>query len=96
MSALAIPAVAARGVMLAARNNGFAAADARAATLASVRAYREAMASIAQMGTMDIWYAYLDEDEPMASIQQGLLRATGAGRWAVRAEDRREVTGGRD
>ena len=34
---------------IAGRNNGFAAADARAATLASVRAYREAMASFAQM-----------------------------------------------
>ena len=54
---------------IAARNNGFSPADARAATLASVRAYREAMASFAQMGTMDIWYAYLDEDELRASIR---------------------------
>ena len=54
---------------IAARNNGFAKADTRAATLASVRAYREAMAGFAQMGTMDIWYAYLDEDELMASIR---------------------------
>jgi uncharacterized protein (DUF2252 family) len=59
---------------IAARNNGFAKADTRAATLASVRAYREAMASFAQMGTMDIWYASLDEDELRASI-----RATVAG-----------------
>jgi uncharacterized protein (DUF2252 family) len=59
---------------IAGRNNGFAQADARAATLASVRAYREAMAEFAQMGTMDIWYAHLDEDELMASI-----RATVAG-----------------
>ena len=59
---------------IAGRNNGFSAADARAATLASVRAYREAMASFAQMGTMDIWYACLAEDELMASI-----RATVAG-----------------
>ena len=54
---------------IAARNNGFSPADARAATLASVRAYREAMAEFAQMGTMDIWYAYLDEDELRASIR---------------------------
>jgi uncharacterized protein (DUF2252 family) len=59
---------------IAGRNNGFSPADTRAATLASVRAYREAMASFAQMGTMDIWYAHLDEDELMASI-----RAIGAG-----------------
>ena len=36
---------------IAARNNGFAKADTKAATLRSVAAYREAMASFAQMGT---------------------------------------------
>ena len=59
---------------VAARNNGFAKADARAATLASVRAYREAMAGFAQMPTMDIWYAHLDEDE-----LRGAIRSTVAG-----------------
>ena len=54
---------------IAARNNGFSKADTRAATLASVRAYREAMAAFAQMGTMDIWYAHLDEDELRAAIR---------------------------
>jgi uncharacterized protein (DUF2252 family) len=54
---------------IAARNNGFSQADTRAATLASVRAYREAMAGFAQMGTMDIWYAHLDEDELRAGIR---------------------------
>src|SRR3989440_12780087 len=54
---------------IAARNNGFSKADAQAATLASVRGYRDAMASFAQMGTMDIWYAHLDEDELMAGIR---------------------------
>ena len=54
---------------IAGRNNGFSPADARAATLASVTAYREAMASFAQMPTMDIWYAHLDEDELMSAIR---------------------------
>jgi uncharacterized protein (DUF2252 family) len=54
---------------IAARNNGFSKADTRAATLASVRAYREAMAGFAQMRTMDIWYARLDEDELMTGIR---------------------------
>ena len=54
---------------IAGRNNGFSKADARAATLASVTAYREAMAAFAQMGTMDIWYAHLDEDELMSAIR---------------------------
>ena len=34
-----------------------------------MRAYREAMAEFAQMRTMDIWYAHLDEDELRASIR---------------------------
>jgi uncharacterized protein (DUF2252 family) len=54
---------------IAARNNGFSKADTEAATLASVRAYREAMAEFAQMGTMDIWYAHLAEDELRAGIR---------------------------
>jgi uncharacterized protein (DUF2252 family) len=57
---------------VAGRNNGFAKADTRAATLASVRAYREAMAGFAQMGTMDIWYAHLDEDEVMATLRRSV------------------------
>jgi uncharacterized protein (DUF2252 family) len=54
---------------IAARNNGFAKADTRAATLASVTAYREAMAGFAQMGTMDVWYARLDEDELLTAVR---------------------------
>src|SRR6266700_4943327 len=54
---------------IAARNNGFAKADTRAATLASVRAYREAMAGFAEMPTLEIWYAHLDEDELKAGIR---------------------------
>ena len=38
-----------------ARNNGFSSADTRDVTMASVTAYREAMASFAQMRTMEIW-----------------------------------------
>ncbi len=54
---------------IAARNNGFSKADARAATQASVTAYRESMAAFAQMPTMDIWYAHLDEDELRGAIR---------------------------
>jgi hypothetical protein len=65
-------------------------------TLASVRAYREAMASFAQMGTMDVWYASLDEDELKTSIhnlaagkarqQQTAKRAEEAGKRAKAPE----------
>ena len=54
---------------IAARNNGFSKADTRASTLASVAAYRAAMAEFAQMRTMDIWYAHLTEDELMAAVR---------------------------
>jgi uncharacterized protein (DUF2252 family) len=61
---------------IAARHNGFTKADTRAATLASVRAYREAMASFAAMGTLDIWYAHLDEDELMKGVRSAAKAAT--------------------
>jgi uncharacterized protein (DUF2252 family) len=60
---------------IAARNNGFSKADTRAATVASVTAYREAMATFAQMRTMDIWYAHLDEDELMTGIRTAVVGA---------------------
>ena len=61
---------------IAARNNGFTKADGRAATLASVAAYREAMAAFASMRTMDIWYAHLDEDQLLDAV--GSAAAKGA------------------
>jgi len=76
---------------IAARNNGFSKADVRAATLASVRAYREAMAGFAQMGTMDIWYAHLDEAELRASIRNivaGTARQDKAAKKAEKADQR--------
>ena len=54
---------------IAARNNGFTKADARAATLASVTAYREAMAGFAQMTTMEVWYAHQSADDIMAALR---------------------------
>ena len=38
--------------------------------MASVRAYREAMAEFAQMGTMDLWYAHMSEDDLQASLRR--------------------------
>jgi len=54
---------------IAGRNNGFAKADTEAATRAAVTAYREAMAEFAQMRTMDVWYAHLDEDTLMGAVR---------------------------
>jgi uncharacterized protein (DUF2252 family) len=63
---------------IAARNNGFTAADARAATLTSVTAYREAIAGFAGMGTMDIWYARLSEQDLVNAITVASRSAKGA------------------
>ena len=48
---------------IAARNNGFTPADARAVTIESVKAYRLGMAEFAAMGTLDIWYAHMTEGD---------------------------------
>ncbi len=61
---------------IAGRNNGSSTADTRAATMASVTPYRDAMAGFAQMGNLDIWYAHLSEQEIMKGIR---ALATGAG-----------------
>ena len=62
--------------VVAARDNGFTPAEARAAALASVTAYREAMAGFAGQGTMDIWYASLDEDTIKAAVRDARKTAT--------------------
>jgi uncharacterized protein (DUF2252 family) len=64
---------------IAARNNGFTAADTLAATTASVAAYREAMAEFAGMRTMDVWYARMDEDDVMAAVRGTVAEARKAG-----------------
>jgi uncharacterized protein (DUF2252 family) len=48
---------------IAARNNGMSKAEARVATVVSVRSYREAMAEFASMRTMDVWYASMSADD---------------------------------
>jgi uncharacterized protein (DUF2252 family) len=55
---------------IAARNNGFTKADTRTVTSQAVQAYRESMASFAEMGTLDIWYAHASEDDLNRVIDQ--------------------------
>src|SRR6059058_4500868 len=62
---------------IAARNNGFSKAESRAATMASVTAYREAMAAFAQMRTLEVWYTHLDEDDIMAAVRATIGAAEG-------------------
>jgi hypothetical protein len=70
--------------VIAGRNNGFSKADTRAAALASVAAYREAMAEFALMSTMDVWYAHYDEDR----LQQ-LIKGAVAGAAKVEQKDKK-------
>ena len=66
--------------LIAAQNNGFAKADAKAVTMASVAAYRKAMAEFAQMRTLDIWYAHMDEEQIMAAAEGEGQQAEGRSR----------------
>ena len=75
---------------IAGRNNGFAKADTKAATLASVTAYREAMAGFAAMGTMDIWYAHLDEDQLLQAMRTASKASGKQAKAAKRAEKKAE------
>src|SRR4029453_15536043 len=70
------------------RNNGFSKADTHAATLASVTAYREAMAGFATMGTMEVWYAHLDEDALLKAMR---TTAKAAGKQAKTAKRARKA-----
>jgi uncharacterized protein (DUF2252 family) len=75
---------------IAGRNNGFTRADTQAATLASVAAYREAMAGFAAMGTMDVWYARLDEDQLLKAIRTAAKASGGQAKTAKRAKKKAE------
>jgi uncharacterized protein (DUF2252 family) len=76
----------AASVEIAARNNGFPAADANDAARSSVTAYREAMAGFGDMRTMDIWYSHLGEDDVMRAIRSG---ADEAGKAAKTKKERK-------
>jgi uncharacterized protein (DUF2252 family) len=62
---------------IAARNNGFSKAEARDVTLTSVAAYRTSMAEFAEMSTMDVWYAHLDEEGLQSAIKAAVLAEKG-------------------
>ena len=55
---------------IAARNNGFTPADARAVTVESVKAYRLGMAEFAAMHTLDIWYAHMTERDIQDAMRE--------------------------
>jgi uncharacterized protein (DUF2252 family) len=54
---------------IAGRDVGFSAKDRRAAVLAGVRGYREAMRSFAKMSNLEVWYAHLNMDQILPDIK---------------------------
>ncbi|HKO85849.1 MAG TPA: DUF2252 domain-containing protein [Actinomycetota bacterium] len=76
---------------IAGRNNGFSKADTRAATRASVTAYREAMASFATMGTLEVWYAHLAEDGLLKGIRSAAAEASTSKKGAKAAKRAEKV-----
>src|SRR6185312_16143794 len=68
--------------VIAARDNGFSAADAKAAAGMAIDAYRTAMATFAELGTMDVWYASLDEDTIREAVRSVLGDISKAGKTA--------------
>jgi uncharacterized protein (DUF2252 family) len=54
---------------IAARNNLFSTADARAVTIESVKAYRLGMAEFAAMPTLNIWYAHMSEADIQDAVR---------------------------
>ena len=82
----------AASLTVAARNNGFSPADARGVTMTAVTRYRLAMAEFAQMRTMDIWYAHLDEDEIKLALSRATLEASkGRGKTKADAKQAKKV-----
>jgi uncharacterized protein (DUF2252 family) len=55
-------------MLIAARDNGFSAADQQRIVLDTVAEYRRSMARFAAMHTLDVWYSHTDVDKLMRSM----------------------------
>lgn len=60
--------------ILACRNNGFSEQAAREAVLNCVRSYRERMEEYSTMHVMDVWYANMDVEQMIPTIQDEVAR----------------------
>ena len=61
--------------VLACRNNTFSKERARSASLACVRSYRRRMAEFSEMKVLDIWYAHIDMEDLIPTVQDKEARA---------------------
>ena len=55
--------------VLACRDNGFSEDEARDSALTCVRSYRERMSEYSEMNVMDVWYASMDVEDVISSIE---------------------------
>jgi uncharacterized protein (DUF2252 family) len=65
----------AASLAIGARDRGFTASEREVAVLASVSAYRTAMAQFAELGELDVWYARLDVEGAASQWQQDAKKA---------------------
>ena len=75
--------------VVAGRDNGFAGAETRAVARAAAAAYRTAMAAFAQLGTMDVWYASLDEDKITEAVRDAVASSKQAAKNAKPSKKKR-------
>ena len=64
----------AASVVIAGRSKGMSPAQNRAATMATVRSYREWMARFAGMRLVDVWYSYITDDAIRAVVEPSLAK----------------------
>jgi uncharacterized protein (DUF2252 family) len=62
-------------LVVAGRDNGFAAADSRRAALGAAARYRKAMRDFTAMSTLAVWYAHLDVEDTIARFKSQLKKS---------------------
>jgi uncharacterized protein (DUF2252 family) len=73
---------------IAARNNGFRKADARAATVASANAYRLAMIEFGAKPTLEIWYDRVSDQDVMRALGTAMQSIGGSDKKTARKAEK--------
>jgi uncharacterized protein (DUF2252 family) len=72
--------------VVAGRNNGFTAEEARDAAEACARGYREHMREFSRMGVLDVWYFSIDAETMIETVEDETARARAKKRFAKARE----------
>ena len=88
----------AASMTVAAYSNGFSKSETKSVTRATVTSYREAMGEFAKMGTLEVWYAQLSEDEltratgqAISALAAGTAQGGGKGKGKVAAKEAKKL-----